>query len=175
MGDNPQLEIEVMSTVAAALQKLTDDTDAKRRVLNWATSAFLPADSRPAAPAISTPAANSVDPSNGMKGRSFDSLPDLYAAVSPNSDAERALVVGYWFQVVNGNPDLDGFQINKELRHLGHAASNITNALSSLIQRKPQLVIQTRKSGSSKQARKQYRLTDAGVKAVERMIAGEPV
>jgi DNA-binding PadR family transcriptional regulator len=50
--------------------------------------------------------------------------------------------------------------------------SNITTALSSLIERKPQLVIQTRKSGNSKQARKRYRLTDAGIRAVERMISG---
>lgn len=106
------------------------------------------------------------------QSRPSSSLPDLYAAVSPASDASRALVVGYWFQVTQGEQDLDGFQINKELKHLGHGVTNITTALSSLIQRKPQLVIQTRKSGNSKQARKRYRLTDAGVKAVERMIAG---
>jgi DNA-binding PadR family transcriptional regulator len=104
--------------------------------------------------------------------RSFSSLPDLYSTVSPASDSSRALVVGYWFQVMQGEQDLDGFQINKELKHLGHGASNITTALSSLIERKPQLVIQTRKSGNSKQARKRYRLTDAGIKAVERMLAG---
>lgn len=84
----------------------------------------------------------------------------------------KPLVVGYWFQVLQGEQDLDGFQINKELKHLGHGVSNITTALSSLIDRKPQLVIQTRKSGNSKQARKRYRLTDAGIKAVERMLAG---
>ena len=173
MGDNPQLEIEVMSAVATALQRLTDDADARRRVLDWACSAFLPADARPTGQPA--PTAATVEGHGTVRPRSFETLPDLYSSVSPNSDAERALVVGYWFQVINGNQDLDGFQINKELRHLGHAASNITNALSSLIQRKPQLVIQTRKSGSSKQARKLYRLTDAGVKAVERMISGEAI
>jgi DNA-binding PadR family transcriptional regulator len=37
--------------------------------------------------------------------------------------------------------------------------------------RKPALVIQTRKGGSSKQARKRYRLTGEGIRAVEKMIA----
>jgi len=100
----------------------------------------------------------------------FHSLPDLYGAVSPETNSERVLVVGYWFQVVQGENDLDGFQINRELRHLGHGIINITTALSSLIDRKPQLVIQTRKSGNSKQARKRYRLTDAGIKVVQQMI-----
>jgi len=99
-------------------------------------------------------------------------LPDLYGTISPSSEADRALVVGYWLQVLQGEQDLDSFQINKELKNLGHGVGNITNALTSLIQRKPQLVIQTRKSGSSQQARKRYRLTDAGLKAVERMLNG---
>jgi len=45
--------------------------------------------------------------------------------------------------------------------------------LTQLIVRKPALVIQTHKSGSTKQARKRYRLTNEGLRAVERMLAGE--
>jgi len=174
---DPSLELEVMGDVAAGLKKLSGDTEAARRVLQWAVSAFLP-DGMPAismpSPSLQAPAAVVSGTGSGepAPSRSFSSLPDLYSAVSPASDASRALVVGYWFQVMQGEQDLDGFQINKELKHLGHGVTNITTALSSLIERKPQLVIQTRKSGNSKQARKRYRLTDAGIKAVERMIAG---
>jgi hypothetical protein len=46
-------------------------------------------------------------------------------------------------------------------------------ALNSLIAKKPQLVIQTRKSGSSQQARKKYKLTNEGLNKVERMLRGE--
>lgn len=174
---DPTLELEVMGNLAEGLKKLSGDVDAIRRVLQWAASAFLP-DGIP--PAVTgnvriQEAADSFAASGTVEAgpsRSFSSLPDLYSSVSPASDPSRALVVGYWFQVMQGEQDLDGFQINKELKHLGHGVSNITTALSSLIERKPQLVIQTRKSGNSKQARKRYRLTDAGVKAVERMLAG---
>jgi len=166
-----------MGDLATGLKKLSGDTEATRRVLQWAASAFLP-DGFSAMTAIgstlqASPAAvvgtATIEPA---PNRAFSSLPDLYAAVSPASDSSRALVVGYWFQAMQGEQDLDGFQINKELKHLGHGISNITTALSSLIERKPQLVIQTRKSGNSKQARKRYRLTDAGIKAVERMLSG---
>lgn len=175
---DPTLELEAMQDVAAGLKKLSGDTDAARRVLQWAASAFLPDGlsavvttsnaSAQASPSTAS-SAGTVEPGPSS---SFSSLPDLYSAVSPASDSSRALVVGYWFQVMQGEQDLDGFQINKELKHLGHGVSNITTALTGLIERKPQLVIQTRKSGNSKQARKRYRLTDAGIKAVERMIAG---
>lgn len=174
---DPTLELEVMGDVAGGLKKLSGDVEAIRRVLQWASSAFLPDGlPQPVTGFMRTQEAPDTASVSGSvdsgASRSFPSLPDLYSAVSPASDASRALVVGYWFQVKQGEQDLDGFQINKELKHLGHGVTNITTALSSLIERKPQLVIQTRKSGNSKQARKRYRLTDAGIKAVERMLAG---
>jgi hypothetical protein len=171
---NPTVELEVMADIAGGLKKLTGDVDATRRVLQWAASAFLPDGVPMTTGSVSAPTGTGGSPSATEPASSptFPSLPDLYSAVSPASDSSRALVVGYWFQVMQGEQDLDGFQINKELKHLGHGVSNITTALTSLIERKPQLVIQTRKSGNSKQARKRYRLTDAGIKAVERMLTG---
>jgi hypothetical protein len=40
---------------------------------------------------------------------------------------------------------------------------------------KPQLVIQTRKSRKAKQARKKYRVTEAGIAHVNQLIAGKAV
>jgi hypothetical protein len=183
----PAKELELMGEVANTLKKAEGDTDAVRRILQWNWSAFLPAGTPTPAQApqhitgsgamtlegATMVATGTVTPPSA--GPSFSSLPDLYSKISPASDPHRALVVAYWFQVMQGEQDLDGFSINKELKHLGHAVGNITTALTSLIERKPQLVIQTRKSGNSKQARKLYRLTDAGIRAVERLIAGGEV
>ena len=88
-------------------------------------------------------------------------------------DSERALVAAYWFQYLGGVSDFDSATLNKELKHLGHQSSNITTALTSLMSKKPQLVIQTRKSGASKQARKKYKLTNEGIKQVQRMLRSE--
>lgn len=170
-----------MQGVADNLKRLEGDQSAARRVLEWAFSAFLPPGPHSAIvhPAVSTvviPPAGSVARGGQQpqvaQGVVWETLPELYSAASPTSDADRALTVAYFLQKVQGATDLDGFTINKELRHLGYAASNITSALNSLIARKPQLAIQTHKSGSSRQARKRYRLTNEGLRAVERMLEG---
>ena len=93
---------------------------------------------------------------------------DLFNAVGPKTEPEKALVVGYWVQVVEGQADFGSQQINGMLKDMGHGVSNITDVLSSLMNRRPSLVMQTKKVGTSRQARKRYRLTVAGVQEVER-------
>jgi hypothetical protein len=64
-------------------------------------------------------------------------------------------------------------ELNTNLKNLGHGLSNVTDALTSLINRKPSFVLQTAKSGKSRQARKKYKLTRAGLDEVRRMIQGQ--
>jgi hypothetical protein len=181
MAVDPTIELGVMQGIADNLKKLEGDQPATRRVLDWARSAFLAPDQRnvevtppPAALQMTghPPTATQGPAQAPQAPVASESLPELYSVASPNSDADRALVVAYYLQKMKGASDLDSFSINKELRHLGYAASNITSALNSLIARKPQYAIQTHKSGSSRQARKRYRLTNEGLRAVERMLEG---
>jgi hypothetical protein len=96
---------------------------------------------------------------------------ELFNAAGPETGSDRALVAGYWFQKILGNSTLDSFLLNKELKNLGYPASNITRDLDTLMKKRPQLVYQTKKGGTSQQARKSYKLSDEGIRAVERMIA----
>lgn len=161
-------EIKAMAEVAAAIGEL--EPEARRRVLKWALDRYRPAsgtvmedrDDHETGPDETSP----HRPAGG-----FADFPALFDAANPDSAAEKALVAGYWFQVIQGEEDFDGFRLNKELKHLGHPSTNITRDLDSLINRSPRLVIQTRKLGSTKQARKQYKLTREGIKAVERMLS----
>jgi hypothetical protein len=98
-------------------------------------------------------------------------LAELFARTNPQTETERALVVGYWLQMSDGQSEFDSQRVNSELKHLGYPVSNITRAFDSL---KPTLVQQTKKTGTTKQARKRYRLTHAGQKRVEAMLAGRP-
>jgi len=41
------------------------------------------------------------------------------------------------------------------------------------MKKRPGLARQVQKTGTSKQARKKYRLTDAGIRQVQKMLAGE--
>lgn len=166
-------EISAMTEVAKALQPL--EAESVRRVLQWAAdsfSAIITFGSKQSKPMDYSHAEEDTTLEEHREDQ-FDDVADLYASARPDNDPEKALVVAYWFQKVNNEADFDSGRVNRELKHLGHGVGNITSALGSLISRKPQLVIQTRKSGSSQQARKRYKLTNEGVKQVERMIRGE--
>jgi hypothetical protein len=56
---------------------------------------------------------------------------------------------------------------------MGHRVPNITIAMDELQRQKPQLAVQLRKAGTTKQARKTYKITTEGIKYVEAMLKGE--
>jgi hypothetical protein len=168
-------EIEAMKGVAAAVRGL--DKDAVNRVLSWAISYFD----------VAALGASSATPSSG-DGRGAQPLGpgvptredqflagadvgDLFAVANPTTESARALLMAYWMQEVRGEGDLDAQRLNTQLKHLGHGVTNITRALEDLIGRTPKLVIQVRKSGSTKQARKRYKVTHEGIKVARAMLA----
>ncbi len=101
---------------------------------------------------------------------SFESVADIFGKANPESDADKVLIVGAYLQGKNPTGELTGRQINKELKNLGHGVGNITNAITSLMERKPKLMIQTRKEGKSRQAQKKYRVTTEGLTAAKKLI-----
>lgn len=158
-------EIQAMMDISKALSEL--EPEAVSRVLRWA------ADRYQAKFSDSTAASRPESGSNGSSAvQRFGDFASLYDAANPPNAVERALVAAYWFQAVQGDVDFDALSLNKELKHLGHPSTNITRDLDALINRTPRLVIQVRKSGNSKQARKKYKLTTEGRRAVERMLNG---
>ena len=167
---DPMVELKAMTAVAEALRGL--DADATGRVVRWAAERFsVTAAGKPIAKVeISAPDAGSKTSIDVDGGRRFEHLGDLHAATSPGTDADRALVAGYWFQFIEGHSDFGAQAINSALKNLGHGVANITTAFETLKAQKPQLVIQIKKAGTSKQARKTYKLTTAGKNAVESMI-----
>jgi hypothetical protein len=174
---NEWSEIDVMKKVAEALASLDDD--ARQRVLKWTNDRF---GFTPSVNARSPSRIQASSISSEERGTSGDStngsttgdLAEFFTSALPTTQSEKALVVGYWFQVLQGLADLDSQQINTELKNLGHGVSNITRAFDELINTRPQVVIQTRKSGTAKQARKKYRLTAEGISRVKQMIGRRP-
>jgi hypothetical protein len=102
----------------------------------------------------------------------YGAFAELFNAAQPKTQSEKALVAGYWLQVCQGAESFDGFSANKELKHLGEGVENITAAITALKGLKPAQAMQLKKSGKSKQARKTYKLTVAGIQAVEGLING---
>jgi hypothetical protein len=155
-----EAEIKAMSAAAAALQGLPPDS--ARRVINWLAQHYQ---AKPAAAPNTEFRANPE-----VASTAYAEFHELFDVANPESGVENALVAAYWFQVVQKHPELDSQQLNSALKNLGRPSSNITRDLDNLINRSPRLLMQVRKEGSTKQARRRYKLTIEGIRAVERML-----
>jgi hypothetical protein len=156
-------EIKAMSDIAEALTGL--EPDVIRRVLKWANEKYQVK-------------AVGVQLSGGGSGsppldRTFTEFSDLFDAANPSTGLERILVCAYWFQVIQGQSDFDSQSLNTELKNFGHPSANITRDMDSLANRSPKLILQTRKEGQSKQARKKFKLTREGIREVQRLLEGK--
>jgi hypothetical protein len=162
-------EIKAMADIVTALQGL--DQEGIGRVLRWAFQRYQVSLKLPAGTV--TTDARALEGRGTIERKAFDSFHELFDAANPNTGSEKALVAGYWFQVLQGQDDLDSQQLNKELKDLGHPSANITRDLDRLIDRTPRYAMQVRKQGSTQQARKRYKLTREGIKAVEAMFGSK--
>lgn len=160
------VELEAMKKVAEAIGEL--DTEAQARVLSWAVDHYSVGVNK--LPTQSKKHSDSVLAEESPVQQGHETIGELFANSQPSSDAEKALVAGYWLQIEQGNSDFATQDVNNELKHLGYGVGNITRAFDTLKKTRPQQVIQLRKAGTSKQARKTFKVTDAGRKAVEAMI-----
>ena len=161
--DSGDEELAAMARMDRILRALSSDSAA--RAIRWIAERYG------VGSAGSGPRPASTASIPGAVGVPID-LAELFAQANPGTLNEKALVASYWFQAVNGTTDLDAQTINTELKQLGHGIKNITAAFAELISSRPQLAIQVRKAGNTKQARKRYRLTTEGLKRV-RLMLGE--
>lgn len=161
-------ELQAMERISTALSEL--ESPEVRRVLQWALDRFdvtnIPAPILEQVPESESEGMSTPDVSSPDR---FEHLADLMDATQARTGVEKALVAGYWYQVILGQPDFTGYQINSQLKNLGHGLTNVTAALDKHIRRKPALVLQLAK-GKAKMSHKKYKLTHAGVRRVEEMM-----
>lgn len=173
-------ELEAMQALLVALTPL--DPDVRERVIQWAGNRFevaiAPTKKISAKPVtgeeIDTD--DDADPkveNNKSESPAFATLGELFSAAGPKTNGQKALVVGYWLQLREGMTELDAQRINTELKHLGYGIANITTAMDEIKSGKPAMAIQLKKSGTTRQARKKYKVTEAGMKAVDAVLRGE--
>lgn len=167
---DPLAEIEAMRKVATALETL--EATSRDRVLDWALKFYRGKAATIAAGVTAIPRTDLASTRNSELAELPNDIATLFASANPGTEPEKALVAAYWLLKHEGVEETDSFRLNSELTHLGHRVSNITRALGMLITAKPALIVQTRKEGKTKQARKKYKLTIEGMRRVERMIAG---
>jgi hypothetical protein len=154
-------EINAMKQISAALGPLDDL--ARGRVLYWAMSRYR-------TKASGADGASHAGANSQRDATRFDTFAELFAAADPTTEREKALLAAYWEQVCRAQASLASQTLNDLLKDLGHGVGNITDALSALKDERPALVLQLKKSGTSKQARKTYKLTVEGIRRVQSMI-----
>lgn len=166
-------EIKAMGAVSAALENL--ENEGRARVLFWAMSHYGVA-SPPARPNWAVGGKSGSEAGAVLAAVSgYETFADLFNAAHPKTEKDKALVAAYWVQVCESAGSFQSQSLNDLLKDLGHGIGNITEALNQLKDDRPALVLQLKKSGSSRQARKTYKLTLEGSKRVDAMTRTEPM
>jgi hypothetical protein len=180
MSSDASKEFEAIQAVHSALEPL--DEEGRSRVMAYIGSLLGVAVKLGGKTATASGSSDEEENGEGNEGgaaaqatkgpQTFSSFAELYDQAGPKSNGEKALVVGYWLQVCQEADTFTAAAANKELMHLGHKVANITDAIDSFKDQKPSLILQLKKSGNSRQARKTYKVSHAGVKRVEEMLGG---
>jgi hypothetical protein len=167
-------ELGAMAALERALSELSEEERA--RVLVWATSRFNVAVKIPKQKKQGEDKDDDEDDDDAppVDPNAAASLAEFYDQANPSNEGEKVLVVGYWYQFRENAQELDAQTLNAQLKHLGHGVGNVTRALEWPKSQKPALMVQKRKEGSTKQARKKFAVTNEGKKYVERMLAKKP-
>jgi hypothetical protein len=123
--------------------------------------------------ADSPPAGPGANPNTeGEPSRaSFDALLERW---TPPTQQELSLLGAYYFNTVLGQESVSGADINCVLKDHGRGSKNITQDLGAHITSQPSLILQVKKTGNSRQARKLYKITSPGIKYVETRLNSAP-
>lgn len=109
----------------------------------------------------------------GRRGpRGGMAMPNLLGQWTPETMAERALMGAYTLSRGKADKTVTSQAINAELKRAGIPVPNITRAIESNLRAKPPLMVQKKKMGTTRQARKQYAITSEGVEFVENKLQG---
>ena len=131
LTEETDAEFNAMRMVYQALKALNDD--ARSRVLKYIIARLQVVDAAPGPPEVDVPTSEeaAIEREEAQAPR-YGSLAELADATQLRTNAEKALVAGYWLQVCQGAENFDGFSANKELRKLGQGIGNITVAIDTL-------------------------------------------
>ncbi len=175
-------EIDLLSQCYDLLSKADDDV--KSRILLWLSNKFQLGQATLVLGAAASSNQGSTASENGSAAQgadkptptegspagleSLNSFTDMYRALRPSSDAEKALAAAVYLSSKRNMSEVSSAQVQKELKLIGERVSNITQAISALVKKK--LIMQLGKEGNSQQARKKYKITPEAVRMVGEML-----
>jgi hypothetical protein len=130
------------------------------------------APAEPASAEAGDPAAGAPDaaPVRRRRRRKATSVADLLEMWRPSKASERALLGAYFISRYTDRKHVTSQAVNSALKEQGLEVANITRAIETNLNSSPPLMSQVEKRGTTRQARKLYRITAAGILAVEERL-----
>lgn len=171
-------ELTVMNDVAKILESLNGDE--RRRVIIWLTDFFgildddiddYDIDFETGLP-ISFSANDDETVGETLEDApSFEPEPDTFSTffdkVAPKTAIQKIVTSAYWLETRDGKDFWKSFEINKLLKSIDIKVTSVSGTLGLEGKKDEPLVETLQKSGDSMQARKTFKLTEAGRDFVE--------
>ncbi len=98
----------------------------------------------------------------GVNFEEFDSIEELFLTSDVKKVSHRILLAAAYLQEKNDLTEVSSLEINTQLKKLGYGVTNITTLINGLLNKKPPLMEVTKKEGTTKQARRKFKVTEPG-------------
>jgi hypothetical protein len=113
---------------------------------------------------------NKTVSTKGLGMKRYKSIENLFLAADTDKVSSRILLAAAFLQEKHGYNEMSSYDINSRLKKLGYGVSNITTAINGLLKKKPPLMNQVRKEGSSKQAKRKFVVTEKGLEVAKTLL-----
>ncbi|GAB4335484.1 MAG: hypothetical protein OHK0038_13160 [Flammeovirgaceae bacterium] len=168
-------EIKALEESYYMLNALTPE--ARKRVLVWLANKFNINDlflskNQEEATNVKNPSDKEVNSHKSLVDFSqYREFHSVFSIANPRTEAEKVLLAAAYLQEKSKSEELTGRSINNALKRLGHGVKNITSTINLLMERKPRLMMQTKKEGIEPQSQKRYKVTIEGLIFVTELLS----
>jgi predicted transcriptional regulator len=100
----------------------------------------------------------------------FDSFEDLFFSSNAKTIAATILLAAAYLQEKERLTAINTSAISKLMKKVGQQVQNISASINNLLTKTPSVLMQTGKQGDSKQARRQYQVTEEGIRIARNYI-----
>ncbi|MBR1830289.1 MAG: hypothetical protein IJ781_12475 [Atopobiaceae bacterium] len=167
-------ELTVMNDVAKILATLNGDE--RRRVIVWLTDYFgileddlteYDFDAMP----FEAPTFEEYEVEEAPAEEAPDTFESFYATVAPKTAIQKIVTAAHWLETKDGKESWKSFEINKLLKSIDVKVTSVSGTLGLEEKKDQPLVEVLQKSGDSMQARKTFRLSEAGYAFVSNRLS----
>lgn len=95
----------------------------------------------------------------------------VYNKVEPKTAIQKIVTAAWWLERQEGKESWKSFEVNKLLKSLDVKISSVSGTLAIENKKDDSMIVVLEKSGDSMQARKTFRLSDAGYAFVDGRLA----